>query len=462
VKVALTKTITPSAAKPIPAGGRSIAQLKATTDADSGFVHPTTVVIQDLATGAAGDYWGAFDIVAVAPTQVPAGAALTVATTTDGTTWTTVDSVPASASAVYYQSVLAGASNLTGVRLTFTDTDGFAQASTLQANLAFVARATIRGTAESTAGSGTATYTNAASATAIGDVVIDGEGPVTATASSSGTAVIKQLAGGSGGMIAPSKSWNVATVNTQSGDSANATVRWGTEVSGYANATVTEPADPSAAVSSTVFQAFNLTRINAITTATDPLIAYDRVTKVELFTSGAAQPTDITSKVCTTAAACQGRMPAYSLSAGEQASTVGVRITFAEWAGGRTTDPLAPPVGSGVASGPDSRAVTFVFQLRNTLRDASGDPARPWVTGSRSYNDTDPGVVANTAAVALDAQTGTASADILVLDTTPGVALTKTVGPTAVAIPVAGDIPDAAYPSTVFTLTANNTAPAKA
>jgi hypothetical protein len=36
------------------------------------------------------------------------------------------------------------------------------------------------------------------------------------------------------------------------------------------------------------------------------------------------------------------------------------------------------------------------------------------------------------------------------------------VGPTAVAIPVAGDIPDAAYPSTVFTLTANNTAPAKA
>ncbi|GMA95599.1 hypothetical protein GCM10025881_24230 [Pseudolysinimonas kribbensis] len=306
------------------------------------------------------------------------------------------------------------------------------------------------------------TYTNAATATAIGDVVIDGEGPVTATTGSSSTAVIKQLAGGSGGMIAPSKSWNVATVNAQSGDAANATVRWGTEISGYTTATVTEPADPSAAVSSTVFQAFNLTRINAITTATDPLIAYDRVTKVELFASGAAQPTDITSKVCTSAAVCQGKMPAYSLSTAEQASTVGVRITFAEWAGGRTTDPLAPPVGSGVASGPDSRAVTFVFQLRNTLRDASGDPAHPWVTGSRTYNDADAGVVTNTAGVALDAQTGTASADLLVLDTTPGVALTKTVAPTAVAIPVAGDIPDAAYPSTDFTLTANNTAPAKA
>ncbi|MES1170704.1 MAG: hypothetical protein ABUL47_08455, partial [Leifsonia sp.] len=86
IAVNAAKTITPSAA--VPAGGRSIVQLTAKTNSDTAYVSPSEIVITDQADPSNPDYWDAFDAVAVAPTQVSAGATLVVSTTTDGSTWT--------------------------------------------------------------------------------------------------------------------------------------------------------------------------------------------------------------------------------------------------------------------------------------------------------------------------------------------------------------------------------------
>ncbi|MFR0656757.1 hypothetical protein SB719_19625, partial [Pantoea sp. SIMBA_079] len=79
---------------------------------------------------------------------------------------------------------------------------------------------------------------------------------------------------------------------------------------------------------------FDLARIDAITptvtqgAAFDPLIRWDKVSKVELFDG--TQWNDITSEACASANACDGIFPGYTLTAAERASTQGVRLTVIE------------------------------------------------------------------------------------------------------------------------------------
>jgi uncharacterized repeat protein (TIGR01451 family) len=465
VKVGLIKTITPSV--PVPPGGRSLVRLSATTDSDSGYVHPTTVTIVDALTAdpASSQYWGAFDAVAISPTQVPLGSVLTVATTTDGTNWTDVASSDATNGAQVYSGSLTNTANLVGVRFTFVNSSGFGQGSSLQGNITFVARSTIRGSSDPTATAGSpGTFTNAATATANGDVVVNGSA-VSATATQTAAAGVKSAPAAAGGVLS-GKAWqpvNGSTdVNSQSGQSRTARVTWGTELVGYSTAVIQEPASPSATGAGTVFQNFNLTSIPAITPSTDPFIAFDEVTKIELFDG--ATWTAVGS--CTPTTPCLGQMPAFTLTTAQQNSTVGVRITLAEWAAGRLADPLAPPVGFGVTSGEDSRPIDFVFQLRNKVRDvtALADPTSPWITAQKVYNGTDPGVVVNDAKVTLGGSaTGTASDSINIIDNPPAVSLTKTVSNGTVVIPAAADtISPSNYPTSTFTLTATNASAARA
>ncbi|MES1170200.1 MAG: hypothetical protein ABUL47_05885, partial [Leifsonia sp.] len=135
----------------------------------------------------------------------------------------------------------------------------------------------------------------------------------------------------------------------------------------------------------------------------------------------------------------------------------------------RTTDPLAPPVGSGITSGPNTRPVKFVFGIRNKVRDTSvmADPTNPWVTGQRVYNNTDAGSVLNTASVSMTPASGpdvnaSASDAIQILDNPPAVSLTKATVNANLSIPVAGDVAPAGYPTNRFTLTTSNASAAKA
>ncbi|HXR44684.1 MAG TPA: hypothetical protein VN759_07755, partial [Pseudolysinimonas sp.] len=461
VKLGLAKSITPSTA--IPAGGRSLVRLLATTDSDSGYVHPTTVTIVDQLTGdpVASQYWGAFNAVAIAPTQVPAGSTLVVATTTDGTTWTDVATTTATTAAKVYSGTLANSADVTGIRFTFTDSDGFGQGGSLQGNISFVARSTIRGTSTPTASDGAASgYTNAATATAIGDVVLQDGSTVSATAGQTAPASIKTIPAGSGGLMV-GKAWQPVAgstaVNSQSGQNRTARVTWGTEINGYSTAVVQEPADPTATGAGTVFQNFNLVSIPAITTATDPSIAYDEITKIELFDGTTWTPVGS----CTTIAPCAGGMPtAYNLTTPQQNSTVGVRITFAEYALGRLGDAVAPPVGSGVTSGESARPIDFQFQIRNKVRDASAlaDPSSPWITAQKVYNGTDPGVVVNAARLTLNGSgsgsvSGTAADAIDIIDNPPAITLTKAASPSTIVIPAPADnIAASNYPTETFTM----------
>ena len=192
LNVALTKSVTPNA--PVPAGGRSIVQIRASTSADDGYVSPTSIEITDVREAApADDYWQAFDVVAIAPTQVPAGSTLTISTTADGVNWTPFgSSIVAGGVGLLYQSALPA--GVVGVRFAFVKSDGFAQGMTVQGNLSFVARATLRDSGLAPASPGTpVAYTNFATVNAVGEVEVPGGGPVTASGSQGAEGGVKDL-----------------------------------------------------------------------------------------------------------------------------------------------------------------------------------------------------------------------------------------------------------------------------
>ncbi|HEY1099317.1 MAG TPA: hypothetical protein VGF99_10320, partial [Myxococcota bacterium] len=423
------------------------------------------------------DYWRGFDAVAIAPTQVPAGATLVIEGTTDGVAWTEIDEIVAGGSAVIHQAVLVDGDELVGLRFTFTRDDGFAQGTTMQANIAFTARSTVRGTTDPTSAEGAdVDYLNTAIVDAVGDVVVDGGMPVSDSASASATGTIKAIPSGGDGLLFE-KNWvpvaGQATVSSQSGQTRTVRLDWGVEVAGYDVVTLTDPADPTDPVGGTVFQVFDLVRIPAITSGMDPLLQYDQITDVELYSDAADDWVSVFSSACSPASACRGAFPGYTLTSSERADTLGVRITVEEYAAARTSDPLAPPVGSGIASSPDTRVLDLVFQVRNRVRDASAltDPSDPWVTGDRVFNDDDNGEVANDAVLEADGASLGGGASILVIDPVPGLTLTKaqqaknTGGSnisSTVPIPIPGDVAAGSYPTVQYTMTATNTSAARA
>ncbi|TXK19134.1 DUF5979 domain-containing protein [Homoserinibacter sp. GY 40078] len=463
IDVTLKKTVTPSA--PVPAGGRSVTQLRASVGSQSGFVNPTSIIITDV-DGSGTDYWDAFDAVAIAPTSVPADSKLVIRTTTDGTTWTIFDTIiTGDVGTTYAKALPAG---LVGVRFEFTNEDGFAQGTAVQGNVAFVARSELRNSGLPVAsGSGATSYTNAATVDSGGEVELPGGGTVTDSDGDTGSGPVIPDPG-FGGLLA-GKDWQLvdgsATVSSQSGQQRTARLGWGTQVTGSDTVVVADPADPTAAVTSTVFQAFDLVRIEAITREADPFIAFDRVKDIRLYNGSTW--TSIRSAACATASDCEGRFNGYTLTAAERASTVGVEITFEEWEDGRlpenTDDPLTPPVGSGVTSGPDERPLDLTFQLRNRLRDSSASPENPWITASRVLNRApDAGLVENNVLVVTGADQRSAADTIQILDRLPGVGLTKTSSSGSMAIPILGDVAAGNYPTTDFVLTARNTSDARA
>lgn len=486
VIVGLKKTVSPGSPAVILPGGSSLVQLSAQTPAGTSSVRPDSIVITEPQDPASA-YWNAFDATAIAPTSVPEGSTLTVEYTTDGTSWSTLETVDATAKAVIYSRVLdsklpAGTTHtdVRGLRFTFADAGGFGQATNVKPAITFVARGTLRdGTGPTDPGTYPAAtaYQNCAVTTAEG-TVNGGQVITSAPAADCGTVSIQATTGGPGdGGVTASKKWDPAgaVLQAQSRTTTGATLGWGTQVTGMQTMTVQDAATPSP-VSGSVFQAFDLVRIDAITpTQTsgatyDPLIRWDAVTRVELFDGTSWN--DITAKACSTTSSCDGRFAGYTLSATEKASTQGVRLTFAESPNRQaaitsSADPTAPAVGSGVASasvgafpGADknARTIHLDLQLRNSVR---GSTATDWVTGTRTYNMGTPGAVDNQVAVTGNPAAGgsfTKLADdhTLIVDPTLTTKVTKVASPTTMVIPQP-DVPDTAYPTTVYTETIKNT-----
>ncbi|WP_349899277.1 DUF5979 domain-containing protein [Parafrigoribacterium soli] len=471
IRLHLTKSISPVGA--VTPGGTVLAKLATTTDTDSAYVNPTTIVVQDdYRNGTAGDFWDGFNPLSIAPTQVPTGASLLVEYNVGGV-WTALPND--SGSAQLYQANLPGdVSTIIGVRFTFTNAAGFAQGVAVQPNVVFQARAKLRSdsaTSTSVANGPASDYENEGVASGSGEVAggVSVTSPdVVATADAS----IISFSGGDGGIVAgkrwqqPGFTGDLTTVNSQSGEQAASRLTWGVLSTGYDSVTVADPATNEANPVDTSFQAFDLKSVAPISFGQDPQLRYDTVDSVELYYAGAWHPVAKPAGSWMNGTGFKG----YVLTAPESAATTGVRLVIKPNDTARTgsTDPLTPPVGSGVGSSSSaaSRPLGLTWQLRNTVRSVVA-PANKWATAVHGYNDADPATVANTVGVSgvlggTPVTAVTATDKLTLLDQPPGVDVSKTRSVSTVVIPNSGDVAAGIYPAITYTITAKNTSSARA
>lgn len=470
ISLDIDKTILPSA--PVNPGATVTASLPTTTSTDSAFVTPTDIVVTDSWDGSHGNFWNAFDPVAIAPTTVPAGATMTVEYTTDGTTWQTYEVV--TGETIYQTNIPPGAqSTIVGLRFSFHNDDGFPQGTTVTPNITFQARSTLRddGTLPAVPGGDAESYTNTAIADGSG-TTDDGTAvdPEPVEASDDGQIIIPE---GAGDAILD-KRWvqptdlnqDLANLESQSGELAATRVLWGVTSTGFSSATLNDPASDFDNPAVTVFQAFDLKQVLPVSFTTDPLLQWDLISSVQLYYGGAWHEV---------AAPAGGWMDGtgfigYVLTDAESAQATGVQLTVLPNDAARTStsDPTSPPPGSGIAtsSAEPNRVIDLLWQLRNVVRDTS-DGQSQWVTADRLFNASDAGVIANTAAgtgVLNGATVGPRydSDTVSLLDQPPGTGVTKATENTEIVVPNKGDVPASGYPTNEFTITAQNTSSALA
>ncbi|WP_141015093.1 DUF5979 domain-containing protein [Nocardioides sambongensis] len=438
------------------------------------------IVIQDPLDPVEGDeWWNAFDLDAITQTPIPADAELTVEyyNTETGEWETLVGPVPGPDASYNYDvpddiSDVAG-----GVRFVYDytgDDGGFQPGTDLAPNFTASLRPADDGRyespayntdpdepntqltdcAQSEAGSPTPGVPDFLSAMPLEDCPdieifpLDGEGV--------GDLLDKEFGTSSSG--------GDKAVNSRSGDTIPSTLFWSTGgYSGFETVEITDvnnPPSTDAETADTMYDAFNLTRVDAITPAMDPYITYDQVTAVQLWDG--SDWVDATNDPCP--AACDGTFPGMDLTAAEQESTLSVRLIFAEspTRGDRTAGDLdAPPVGSGVArSIGNDRELTLVWQVRDTKR-SDGSPA----LGEDTYNlDPQTGIVRNTANATGypadgDPVSDNASDDVVILDVPITMTTAKDWLGGPLAIPSDGT-PAAQYPASRIRITTTNTTPA--
>ncbi|TNC18422.1 hypothetical protein FHE66_06400 [Georgenia sp. 311] len=481
VGVTLDKQVRP--ASPVEPGGTAFVTLRATgTATDRAVLHD--IVLEDvLGTGDA-EFWDAFDLVAVAPTQVPAGAVLTLEVR-DGEAWTRVAGHGPQETATVFRldrpdlaAALAdaGAGDVTGVRLTFHSDAGFANDLTVEPVLVLDARSELRsgGPVDALEAEGTTQrptdYVNTATVRAAGSS--EGGTPLTDEDGDAAAGEVVALPGGPGALDVE-KAWDTDAVHAQAADTAGTALHWHVSP-GFAAVTLTDAA--TQAPTGTVYEAFDLRAVRPVAASSVPFstgwyLRYDDVTAVELYTGGAwsALPVPAGGWVQ------QGRFVGHQLTAEQSAATTGVRLTLAENTAARQAaqqvgaafDPYAPEPGSGVGAGSTIRRFDLDWQLRERTRTDDGAPGA-WVTGQLGYNVTaGPGTVENTVALDGTRADGSTARDvdadtIQVLDPGPAVAVSKTVAAaTPVFVPEQGTPVDR-WPTATWTITAHNASVAAA
>ncbi len=443
----------PSGPAPLPSDPNNPVSPYSTSNAN-------TIVVQDPLpqsdtddTPQQSDFWDAFNPTEISDTVVPADSSLQV-NYWDGDAWVPLAGPIDGATTWSYD--IAGEAppapeDIGGLQFVFTNPapNGFQPGDTVQPNIVMdfdpTANVAFPATIENCSG---------ASVSALGAAVSPG-----AEACDSVLVVDPDDPDGPGVGDIVDKQWQDQTIGARTRDEATARILWST--GGYSNAdsvTLTDIPNPTSDTTDSVYDAFDLVRVNAITPATDQYIAYDAVQSVQLF-NGTSWVEASNSPCGTTPAACAGQLPEIALTAAEQDSTLAVRLVFIE-SPNRVddTDPLSPPVGSGVARSIDNtRPVDLTFQIRDYRRS---DPTTA-VTADEVYNVVDEtGDVRNTVNATADFtdrdDISQYEFDDIVITYVPfDVSATKTWQGGPVGIPPTGtDEED--YPSTRVTLEATN------
>ncbi|MFD4957966.1 DUF5979 domain-containing protein [Microbacterium sp. NPDC058389] len=241
-----------------------------------------------------------------------------------------------------------------------------------------------------------------------------------------------------------------------SGETRTARLWWSTDGLNISEMTLSDiseteiPAN-TADTTGSVYDAFDLVRIDPITTTTDPLIANAVVSEVSLYLDGSGW-TDITTQAC--ASGCDGQFGGYTLTDPQAADTLAVRVVLTE-----------KTAGAGVGTSYDRRPFDLDFRVRDTLRS---DPDQ-WVLGDLhpyTYNTGSPGRVNNTASAhGVNEATGVDSVDVAdddiqIVDQPINATMTKTFDQDQLGLPDAGVDPDD-YPLITSTITATNTSAAR-
>ena len=486
IDVTIDKRVGPGAVLP---GQTVVAQLGTEVRTAGGRTTPTEIVVEDVTSGA-GTFWDAFDAARILPPIARPMNAASPATQADlvievrdaDGEWRTLATNPAEDAPI---DVPAGA---TGLRFTYTNTDGLSQATYVKPNIAFTARETLRSDPETrTSGSFAELerYENVATATGTGsldDRVVRGEDEDRQDVGIRGTG--GDAGPGPGGLWV-GKDWAHDSLVSQSGAGTWTTQQWAVTRDGYETVRLQDPAAPTASGAGTVFEAFDLTHIRPIrfggdagSGTVDPLLRWDVVTDVQLWNGS-----DWTS----VAAPAGGWMDAngfrgHTLTGAERRDTLGVRLVLAENAEARRAaaeagDLTAPAVGSGVTASAETRAFRLDWQLRDRARTADG--SLKWVkehgTAFNCAEDAH-GCVDNVFGITAIPEEGSPSSEraddaIQLVDDTANVALAKQVraidqatgepvGSPAdgigLVVPNPGELEQADYPRARYTLTAVN------
>lgn len=150
VGVTLKKQVRPGGA--VMAGGTVLSTLTATSVAGDSFVKPTEITVNDgWRTDVATDFWNAFDLTSIAPTQIPSATNVTISVTSGGRTFTIIVSPAREASwtltvgselwaqALSYHFLTPA--DVDGVSFVFENETGFASGVSVIPQLSFTARA---------------------------------------------------------------------------------------------------------------------------------------------------------------------------------------------------------------------------------------------------------------------------------------------------------------------------------
>lgn len=476
IAIALDKRLNPELNTP---GGTAVVSLEAVTSAESQYVSPDTIVVEDVWDGGTTtSFWDAYRAQEIVFTDVPAGSNLVVEYATGvppALTWTAL-TPPGGANSMINS--LTVPPTAVGLRFTYTDPSGFAQGTTVQPNIVFEASATLRdGTTTTDAPGLPATrYFNVATAQGSGsadtlsvtsDKVTDNDQIDIITYGGTGPGPDTMLS--SKRWVGSNWSSNLTNLNSQSGVTARTLLGWGVTTPGYSSAVISDaPAGSEATPATTTFQAFNLTAIAPISFAVDPLLRWDTVSSIELYDGTGWVAVDDTGGWMNSTG-----FRGHTLSATQTANTTGVRITVIQNTAARDAneallaagDPAgvvtAPSPNSGVASSATERQMRLQWQLRNTLR-VPISATEKWVTQDVAYNLAGNGVIRNTfglqATYGATTYSRTASDDVSFIDTPPNIQTRKTASEPWVTVPYFGDVALDDYPTVDFTVETWNTA----
>ncbi|WP_460800042.1 DUF5979 domain-containing protein [Microbacterium sp. GXF0217] len=496
ISIALQKNISPGGA--VEPGTSVVAGLTATTGSGVAQVSPTQIVVEDSwRDDQSDDFWNAFDIAGIAPTQVPANTTLTIVYwTADGVEKTLTTAGPQDTAFVFQMSraEMAAAltapdtlSDVTGIRFVFDNPDGFPQGFSVQPNVVFDARSDLRDGSGPTdtrdepeddaAAQQPTVYEDEATAQSSADVDGLPDGITSDIVDATDTIGIQIPALGEG-PLGVDKRWvdsddkttDVDLLDAQSGDIVSTRNEWRIGTPGIQQLTLSDPAtedgtDPAPAAE-TVFQAFDLLSVDPITLADDPLLAWDDITEVRLFVDGAWV---VVPAPDGTWMAADGGFKGHVLTPEQSAGTTGVALVYTpdDAARAASADPTRPEPGSGLATSAigQYRPSFLTWQLRNVVRDDTGLDS-PWATADQHFNDDVDGTIWNTVRgdYVSDAGNGSDSDqdNIALIDQPPLVDVTKTADPATLTIPESADVDPANYPTTTFTIVAENGSTARA